>query len=245
MTEVIDQIEIQVSAIELRANELVIQTDDDVQRAGSELQLFKALKKQIDETFDPIIKAARDATDAARQQKAKHWDPVKRAEDMYRDKSRLYLEAKAEQSRLEKEKIERQRREEEQARRKEDARIAKIESDTRAAEARALAKAASSNREKERLRKEAERIKRESAEEAELARQAPVIIEEAVVVEAPRVKGLSLVKRWKHRVVNVKLIPREYMKPDDVKIRQVARAMKENTNIPGVEVYSDTSTSVR
>lgn len=56
--------------------------------------------------------------------------------------------------------------------------------------------------------------------------------------EIPNV-GVSFRKVWKFRIVNADLIPREYLKVDEVKIGQVVRAMKDGTNIPGVEVYTE------
>jgi hypothetical protein len=56
--------------------------------------------------------------------------------------------------------------------------------------------------------------------------------------EIPNV-GVSFRKVWKFRIVNPDLIPREYLKIDEVKIGQVVRAMKDGTNIPGVEVFTE------
>jgi hypothetical protein len=46
-------------------------------------------------------------------------------------------------------------------------------------------------------------------------------------------------ENWKFRVTNEKLIPREYLKADEIKIGGVVRALKGSTNIPGVEVYNE------
>lgn len=46
---------------------------------------------------------------------------------------------------------------------------------------------------------------------------------------------VTFVKTWKHRVVDMALVPREYMTPDDVKIAQVVKAGLRS--IPGVEIY--------
>lgn len=44
---------------------------------------------------------------------------------------------------------------------------------------------------------------------------------------------------WKFRIVDPNLVPREYLKIDDIKIGGVVRALKDATNIPGVEVFSE------
>jgi hypothetical protein len=50
-------------------------------------------------------------------------------------------------------------------------------------------------------------------------------------------------KEWKHRVVNPELVPREYLVPDDTKLRAAVRAGVRE--IAGVEVYEDESLPVR
>jgi len=44
---------------------------------------------------------------------------------------------------------------------------------------------------------------------------------------------------WKFRIKNVNQIPREYMTPNEIRIGAVVRAMKDQTAIPGIEVYSE------
>jgi len=44
---------------------------------------------------------------------------------------------------------------------------------------------------------------------------------------------------WKFRIVRADLIPRAYLIPDEKKIGQVCRAMKNQANIPGIEVFEE------
>jgi len=44
---------------------------------------------------------------------------------------------------------------------------------------------------------------------------------------------------WKFRVLDIALVPRQFLQPDDKKIGLYVRAMKGAANIPGVEVYSE------
>ena len=83
-------------------------------------------------------------------------------------------------------------------------------------------------------------------EEAEAIISAPVQAAPVVVPKAvPKVAGMSIRDNWKFRITNEKLIPREYLKVDEVKIGQVVRAMKSAANIPGVEVYNEGTVSGR
>jgi hypothetical protein len=123
------------------------------------------------------------------------------------------------------------------------------------------------NREQEKIRQEEEARLREIARKAEEERrlqeailaeqsghkeEAAAIIEEptyippVVVPKAvPKVAGMSIRENWKFRVTNEKLIPREYLKVDEVKIGQVVRAMKSAANIPGIEIYNEGTISGR
>lgn len=123
------------------------------------------------------------------------------------------------------------------------------------------------NREQERLRQEEENRLREEArkqeeerrlqeailaeqhgqkEEAEAIMETPVQVAPVVVPKSvPKVSGMSIRDNWKFKITNEKLIPREYLKVDEVKIGQVVRALKSATNIPGVEVYNEGTVSGR
>lgn len=61
----------------------------------------------------------------------------------------------------------------------------------------------------------------------------------------PKPKGITSTKVWKFRVVDAALVPREYLVVDEKAIGQVVRALKAQTHIPGVEVYSEDIVAVR
>jgi hypothetical protein len=61
----------------------------------------------------------------------------------------------------------------------------------------------------------------------------------------PKVAGISQRQVWKWRVVDEALVPREYLRLDDVKIGGVVRAMKSTCTIPGIEIYAEMDESVR
>jgi len=84
------------------------------------------------------------------------------------------------------------------------------------------------------------------ANAAEAVLEAPLQIETQKVESwAPKVSDTAARVTWTYRVVDAALIPREYLIPDEKKIGGVVRAMKEATNIPGVEVYTETKVHVR
>ena len=64
-------------------------------------------------------------------------------------------------------------------------------------------------------------------------------------VKAPETKGTSITQRWKFRVKNLSLIPREWLKLDEVKVGAAVRLAKGQIEIPGIEPYSVDSISIR
>ena len=99
----------------------------------------------------------------------------------------------------------------------------------------------------EKAKKEAEDLQIKEAEQADTPEEAEAILAEEIHVPPPQVQsavpkipGLSNVTNWKFKIINEKLIPREYLMPDEQKIGKIVRAMKNKTNIPGIQAYSDT-----
>ena len=72
--------------------------------------------------------------------------------------------------------------------------------------------------------------------------EAPPIVLPAAV---PKVEGVSTRTDWKFRVVDASKVPDEYKLVDEVKIGKVVRALRESTNIPGIEAYPVQVTSTR
>ena len=90
--------------------------------------------------------------------------------------------------------------------------------------------------EEDRRLAEAERLEAQGQPEA-----AQALLEAPIVVVAPKIErtrpeGLSFRSHWTFTITDAALLPREYMMPDEKKIGEVVRAMKNLTNIPGVAV---------
>jgi hypothetical protein len=194
---------------------IAVATHEQYTEACDFIKAVARTRKEVEDTFGPIKQKAHAAWKETVAQENKFLAPLDQATTLVKGKIGSFL---AEQ--------ERQRRAEEE-------------------KAREIA------------RKEAE--DRAIAEAAELARQgeskaAEQVIEQAVSAPAPVVvipnavqkqEGIATRKVWKYRIVNTSLIPREYLAVDEQKIGQVVRAMKDMAKIPGVEVYSEDTVSVR
>ena len=166
----------------------------------------------------------------------------------------------AEQRRLQAIADEKARKEREKAE-QEAARQRQIEEEARkkADEARRLAEAAGAA-EKERLLKEAQAAERAAAAanakaEAKAEQAASVaapVIEVAKTIE--KQKGESTKTTWKGRLIDINLVPKEYLVIIIANIPKVvlesainvfARATKGNVPIPGIEFYPDSNLSMR
>lgn len=210
-----DEVAKLVPAVVSQANQLTVETAEDYEMACSFLTLVATRKKQVGETFDPIVQKAHATWQEAIAQRKKFLDPLNEAESNVKYKVSTW---RIEQERLRK--IEEDRL----------SAIAKEEADERAlAEATQLA----ANGEHEL----ADMVLEEAAQAP-----APVVVAPPTV---PKQDGIAKKTNWKFRIVNAALIPREFMSPDEVKIGAIVRSQKNLAKIPGVQVYPEESVSVR
>jgi len=63
--------------------------------------------------------------------------------------------------------------------------------------------------------------------------------------EVPAMKGISFTTVWHFQIVDAKQIPRDYMMPDEKKIGDVVKALKDKANIPGIRVFSEQQVGAR
>lgn len=69
--------------------------------------------------------------------------------------------------------------------------------------------------------------------------RAATVVAPVIQREAPAVTGISTREVWRFEVVHPNAVPREYLVVDEKKLGQVVRALKGDTNIPGVRVWKD------
>ena len=190
-------------------------------KANEFLLSVKAMRKQINETFDPIIRKAHDAHKEVISKKKTFETPLIEAERIIKGEIGAYM---TEQDRIRREAEEKARREREEAERK-----AKEE-------------------EERRLQKAIEAEEAGNIEAAEnILNSIPSKPEQITtpIPMKPLTQGISIQTRWKFRINDVGKIPHEYMIPDEQKIGAVVRATKGQVQIPGVEIYSEDSVSAR
>ena len=111
--------------------------------------------------------------------------------------------------------------------------------------------------EEDRLRDEAEKAERErrlglalKAVEAGEEEEAKAILEEPGFIPPPIVEktvpkqaGLTMVTIYKWRLVDINKVPKPYLqlRVNEAAVNQTVKALKAQTNIPGIEVYSEQS----
>ena len=93
-------------------------------------------------------------------------------------------------------------------------------------------------------RMEEEKLKKEAESKAAFGEETA---KSRAVLEAPaaKTKGMYDVKIWKYRVVDIKLIPKEYWIPDYDKIAEWVRGTEGKIKIPGIEIYFELSVRQR
>lgn len=102
--------------------------------------------------------------------------------------------------------------------------------------------------EMERIRREAEdkaRKEKEEAEETINGLDASITKMETSVPEKIKLQGTSIRKVYRFRIVDETKIPRFYLMVDMVKIGKAVNELKEQTDIPGVEVFVEEVVSSR
>lgn len=190
---------------------LIIVHDNKTLSIANDFKLaIKQMKKQVKETFDPIIDKAHKAHKEAVAQKKKYENPLIDAEKIVTLQIISYMD-KLEKIRIEAE--EKAKREEEERK--------KIEEEKMKA---ALEASNSGDIE------EATRIIKE-----EIPEQKPYI----PLPPSPKLEGMSIRKIWKWRIIDINQVPREYLIVDSTKVGSLVRATRGKINIPGIEAYSE------
>ena len=220
-------VEVEEKALSLpaKADRIQITDADTFKEAGEFTITLRAIKKEIDNTFDPIVKKAHEAHKEAVDQKKKVMEPVEQAQkiidrkigDFHAEEER---KRKAEEDRLRKE-AEKQARKEEEERRLEEA--ARLEQEGNSEMADAIL-------------------------DAPIA--PPVVVIPKVETQAPKVEGLSVTKVYKAEVVSLAQLvqavaqgraPIGLLEVNQTALNGMARALKEAFSVPGCRVVVESS----
>ena len=209
-----------------RASAVVIVDDRTHELAGQMLGQIKREVKDIEQWFKPLTEAANKLHKNLTRLRGEAIAPYQAADAVLRTawidyERKREAERRAEEERL---RAEAQKKLEEEARR---------------------AQAA----EQKRLEEEALRKAEETGDETILENvpKAEIVIPEAppVTIDRPKQAGISISENWDIEIVDEAQIPREYMIPDEKRLRNLAKGLKDKMNIPGIRAYNKGGMSVR
>jgi hypothetical protein len=199
-----------------KAKEIRIYDQTSLDTANAFLRGIKGLLSKIAETFDPIIKRNHEAHKKAIEERNKHQDPLLQAEWIIKTEMGRYL---TEQARIQREAEEKAKHEAAEAERK------RLETMQAAIEAENAGKT-----------KEAERIFEQALAVEAIKTIAPLTI---------KAQGTFVRKEFKWRLVDKSKIPLDFLELDEVAINKRVRALGFEADIPGIEVYEDTTVVAR
>lgn len=101
-------------------------------------------------------------------------------------------------------------------------------------------------REEEKARKEREKLEAQAAKAsaagreeraAELLQRAAAVVAPIVIADAPsKVTGISMRDAWEYEVIDLSLVPREFMILNEKAVNAWVGSMKGDTKIPGIRV---------
>ena len=202
-----------------RARGLVITNQDELSVADEFRQDIKALLRSIDDAFDPQIEQAFALHRSLLAKKKEFAGPPLRALEIVNPRIAEYMKER-DRARLQTER-ERQIKEQEAKRLAEIAvdKASELVDEGRAAEANVV-------------------LKEAALKAGEIEASAPEVPEKPLA-------DVSLRTTWDFEVVEAEKIPRKYMVPDLVTIGKVVRAIKDQTDIPGIRVFAKTSVADR
>lgn len=205
----------EVATVEDQAKVLKVVDAPSYVAAGELWKAIKAIRAKVAATFDKSIKTAHELHKGLLAKKKEHDGPLDAAERMVKQAMSAYDQ------------------EQEAIRKAEEARLAAIA--RKAEEERLLMEAIAAE----------EDARANGATKEEAAQEAAAIIAEPVYAPpvvlqktTPKLQGGPIFQtRWDFEIIDEEKIPRQYMVPDLVKIRQIVTAMKGRTAVPGVRAF--------
>jgi hypothetical protein len=205
---------------------LTVRNPEEYRYACDFLKGVAQLRRQIAETFDPIIEQAHKAHKIAIAKKKETDGPLEVAEGQLKLLVNRYLSD-----------VERKRLAEE-ARLRDEARKAEEERARREAEERKLELAIEAEQSGD--MEVVEEILN-SPTEVQPSYIPPVILPSVVEKQA----GISRRTNWKARVIDEALVPREFLCVDEQKLNRYAKAMQQKASVLGVEFWDDGCIAVK
>ena len=222
-----DLMDKEISPIVELAESLTIKTQDDSNRAQTNLKEIKRRRAMIHEKFDPPVRAAHKAWQAAKSLYNYFVNPFDEAETIIKRKV-VTFESEQGRRRQEEARIAEAKRQEAERKERE-----KLEAQAKAAEEKGKSEKAEALREK-----------------AENVTIAPAFTPPA----APKVEGASFKKVWKGEVTDLLALckaiaegraPANLISINQTALNAFAKGVKDTMAVPGLKFFEDTEMAVR
>ena len=207
-----------------KAGEIKVIDQPSLTMANQFILVIKSVRKEIADTFDPIIDQTNKAHREALNQKTKHDEPLRYAETVLKDRAKTYLIEE-----------DRKRKEMEFARFKAEQEKIWLEEEMKRRAEKAL-KEATEEENKGNFDFAMKIIDTAALEEKKIVEKMP---DQIIVPEKPKVEGLSMRDHWTFEIIDESQIPREFLIVDRQKINLIVQQYKEMANISGVRIYCE------
>lgn len=246
------ELDANLSTLEQRANAIQVTNQAEYQAAAQFLVEIRSFKKRAGFFADPFIEAAKTALQSAKNGLSRWTDPAERAESIVKQKSEDFAKREREAAAAETRRVNEQRRKEAEE---------KAAADRKAAEEKAAADRKARDKEIAAAQKagdigkrEAEKLKKETAAAAESQKQTAAW-REAVALDThqdvevraaiPKVAGIRRRVNQRFEVVDAAKIPRAHLTPNETSIGARVRELKDPdkamAEIPGIRVWEEDS----
>jgi hypothetical protein len=201
-------------AVKLLSNSarIVVRSGEDYEKAGALLKTVKTMARELDDYRKTITRPIDMAKEAVMSMFRGPIEKLKSAELKLKNGMKDWKDR-------EKAKVEKKQRElEEKAREEEEAERKRIERQQKYHE--------------EKGNKKEAKARKQAAKQVHVP--VPVVRKEDVKAE-----GVQEALHWNFRIIDADLLPREFLKPDESKIREVVNETRGSIKIPGVDVYPE------
>ncbi len=228
----------QVDLCVQQANDITIEDAVDLDNAAVFVRGLKTILSRINDTFDRSIALANKTHKEIIAAKKAHADPIKRAEIIVKDRIGQYQMDQERIQRAEQKRLRAQQEDRERKAREEEAerqRKLREEEEARLAEA-------------QRLEDEGKAAEAEAVLDAAPPEAAPIVPEHVPPPKAPampKAKGISMTSVWKWTIINVEMIPREFLMVDEKALNAHVRAKKGDTRVAGISVHEEKQVGAR
>lgn len=192
-----------------KADAMIIANNDDLAQADVFFGAMRAMRKEIERVFDPLVKSAYKHYKEIKATKDDAEEPVLRAEKIVNGKVTMYM---GEVKRQRNEALARQRAEEEKIRCEQEAVMAE-------------------------KRAEAQKAIDEGRRMTPFIPVPILPVTKTAVPVVPVLQQGTIRTTWDFEITDAALLPREYLMPNEKAIGAVVRALKNVANIPGVRVF--------